>query len=312
LAAIDRTQQGAVRESVPWSRDDEIGAVIRAFNGLQERQAAYEAALDDARATLEQRVEDRTAELVKARDEAEGANIAKSVFLANMSHELRTPLNSILGFAGILTEERFGAHTDARYKSYAEIIASSGDHLLDLINDLLDLSKAESGTLILEDVPVSIADQAHRAVDMLQGFAETNKVTLLNRVDPSLPAIRADTRRIRQIITNLLSNAIKFTPRGGRVTLSNSIEGDGGVTVVVRDTGIGIPSGQINEVVRPFSQLEGGLTREHRGTGLGLALCKSMVEQHGGVLSIESELDRGTTVKVHFPALRTLNLAQGG
>jgi len=306
LEAIDRTRQGAVRETVPWHRDDEIGRVIKAFNALQERQASYEAALDEARATLERRVEERTAELTEARDEAQTASKAKSAFLANMSHELRTPLNSILGFAGIIKSERFGPHADPRYKAYADIIAASGDHLLELINDLLDLSKAEAGNLVLEEVPVSIQDQAERAVEMVQDLAQQGNVRVQNSVDPALPAIRADTRMVRQVLSNLLSNAIKFTPKGGRVTLSSVLEDDGGVTVMIRDTGIGIPANKLTEVVRPFTQVESSLSRHHRGTGLGLPLCKSILEQHGGSLVLESELDRGTSVKARFPAERVI------
>lgn len=221
-------------------------------------------------------------------------------------------MNSILGFASILRDERFGSHTDSRYKTFAETIIASGDYLMDSINDLLDLSKAESGLLELEEVPVSIVDQAARAIGVVTGLASQRQIQINNATDPNCPPIRADTRMVRQMMSHLLSNAIKFTPRGGRVTIATELEGDGGVTIVVSDTGIGIPENMIQDVVRPFAQVDQRLSREHRGPGLGLSLCKSIIEQHGGSMSIESELDRGTKAKLRFPAHRTLSPVSSG
>lgn len=240
----------------------------------------------------------------EAKDTAELANRSKSEFLANMSHEVRTPLNAIMGFSEVMKNEVFGALGHARYREYADDILQSGIHLLELINDILDLARVEAGKLDLypEDVDV---EQAMRSCLRLTGErAEHGGLTLELNVARDLPLLSADERKLKQIFLNLLTNAVKFTPAGGRVTAGIDHDGAGGVTIAVADTGIGIPTDQIPKALSAFGQVDSALTRKVEGTGLGLPLTKSLVELHGGWLDIESTVGIGTTVTVHFPRIR--------
>ena len=304
--AIDSTRLGAPREEVQWSGSDEVGRVIAAFNRMQRRHTAYENALDNARIDLEHRVEQRTSELKRARDEARAANRAKSAFLANMSHELRTPLNAIIGFAEVLKNQKFGPLGDARYSSYAEIVRTSGTHLLDLINDLLDLSKAEAGGLVPADSTIEVDAQIRRAIDMSRAEIEQSALTVEIAVADDVPALRADARLILQLLSNLITNAVKFTRPGGTLTIGATIDADRSVSIFVADTGIGIPADQLEKVLEPFTQLDTRLHREHRGAGLGLPLCRAIAQAHGGQLLIQSAPDEGTCVTVLLPPWRSL------
>ncbi|MEQ8584405.1 MAG: HAMP domain-containing sensor histidine kinase [Thalassobaculaceae bacterium] len=304
--AIDGTRLGAPREELQWSGTDEVARVIDAFNRMQRRHTAYEAALDEARIDLEHRVEERTVELKRARDEARAANRAKSAFLANMSHELRTPLNAIIGFAEVLKNQKFGPLGDERYSSYAEIVRNSGAHLLELINDLLDLSRAEAGGLVPVESTIALDAQIRRALDMSRGAIETAQLSVEVTADPALPPVRADARLILQLLSNLVTNAVKFTRPGGRIQVGACLDGGRNVTFFVSDTGIGIPADQIDKVLEPFTQLDTRLHREHRGAGLGLPLCRAIAQAHGGQLAIESAPGEGTTVTVILPAWRAL------
>lgn len=304
--AIDSTRLGAPREEVQWSGTDEVARVIDAFNRMQRRHTAYEAALDDARIDLEHRVEERTSELKRARDEARAANRAKSAFLANMSHELRTPLNAIIGFAEVLKNQKFGPLGDERYSSYAEIVRTSGTHLLDLINDLLDLSRAEAGGLIPAESTIAVDAQIRRAIDMSRGEIDTSRLTVEVEIDPEVPPVRADARLILQLLSNLITNAVKFTRPSGKITIGAAIDDRRSVSLYVADTGIGIPRDQIEKVLEPFTQLDTRLHREHHGAGLGLPLCRAIAQAHGGQLSIESEFGEGTRVTVSLPPWRAL------
>ncbi len=234
---------------------------------------------------------------------AEEANQAKSDFLANMSHELRTPLNAINGFSEIMHSEMFGPLGDDRYKQYASDILASGEHLLALINDILDMSKIEAGKMALHFEALCVEDVVEDAVRVVRQRAEAEELTL--DIDlPSAPPIEADYRAVKQVLLNLLSNAIKFTPSGGRITVTTvaSEAADGGsVTVSVSDTGIGIPEKDLARLMQPFEQVESGRSKPNQGTGLGLALCKSLVELHGGGLAIESRPGEGVTVRVNLP-----------
>jgi two-component system, cell cycle sensor histidine kinase PleC len=232
---------------------------------------------------------------------AEGANSAKSEFLANMSHELRTPLNAINGFSEIMVGEMFGPLGDRRYKEYATDILTSGQHLLALINDILDMSKIEAGKMNLHLETVDVAELAEDAVRLMRNRAESAGLMLSVQAPADLPTIEADYRGLKQILLNLLSNAIKFTPQGGRVSVWATPAAAGGVRIGVADTGIGIAPEDLGRLARPFEQIETQHSKTQQGTGLGLALTKALVELHGGVLSMESEPGVGTTVSFTLP-----------
>ena len=248
---------------------------------------------------------------------AEGANRAKSEFLANMSHELRTPLNAINGFSEIMSQEMFGPLGDARYKGYTQDILSSGQHLLALINDILDMSKIEAGKMTLRLEPVSLDEVAEDIVRLMTNRAESAGLTLKLAIEPHLPEIEADYRALKQILLNLLSNAVKFTPRGGTVTLrADQLLGGLGdqVKITVEDTGIGIAKSDLDRLGQPFVQVESQHSKTVQGTGLGLALTKSLVELHGGELEMRSNPGEGTYVSFRVGvyrgnAARTQNVA---
>ena len=243
--------------------------------------------------------------LRRARDQAESANRAKSEFLANMSHELRTPLNAIIGFAEVLTGEMFGPLTD-RYREYARDIHDSGYHLLSVINDILDLSKAEAGRLELHDERIDFRQTVEACVRLINERAVQSAVTIQTQLPDLLP-LRADGRLLKQIMLNLLSNATKFTPTGGTVTISADIAPSGELSVQVRDTGIGIAANDIKKVLQPFHQVDSAFNRKQGGTGLGLPLVKTMVELHGGSFTISSEPGVGTVVGFSLPRERVLS-----
>jgi len=235
---------------------------------------------------------------------AESANKAKSEFLANMSHELRTPLNAINGFSEIMVGEMFGTMGDKRYKEYAQDILSSGQHLLALINDILDMSKIEAGKMNLRFEPMALCDVMEDAARLMRNRADAGGLSL--EVDiPPLPDVEADYRAIKQVVLNLLSNALKFTPNGGLVSVgAELIRTDGPhdrVRFFVRDTGIGISPEDLARLARPFEQIENQHSKTQQGTGLGLALTKSLVELHHGALEMTSQPGVGTTVSVTLP-----------
>lgn len=234
---------------------------------------------------------------------AEGANKAKSEFLANMSHELRTPLNAINGFSEIMVGEMFGPLGDPRYRGYAQDILSSGQHLLALINDILDMSKIEAGKMNLRFEPLALEDVVEDAVRLVRNRAEAAGL-LMSIEMPPLPEVEADYRALKQVLLNILSNAIKFTPRDGRITVR--AEGRSGafgehIRVSVQDTGIGIAQDDLDRLARPFEQVESQHAKTTQGTGLGLALSKSLVEMHGGLLDMQSAPGEGTLVSFTVP-----------
>ncbi len=250
----------------------------------------------------------REAILTEARQQAELANRAKSEFLANMSHELRTPLNAIIGFSEMIRDGAFGPVGSAKYIEYAGDIHESGAHLLELINDILDLSKVEAGEISLNEEIVDLARVARACVRLVDARAQANNLALEVDIAENLPHLFADERKVKQILINLLSNAIKFTEPGGRVSLRVAPRADRAIEMEVADTGIGIAPEDIEQVMKPFFQVDSRLARKYEGTGLGLPLCKSLVALHGGGLKLESEVGVGTRVVIVFPALRTREL----
>jgi two-component system cell cycle sensor histidine kinase PleC len=245
---------------------------------------------------------------------AETASAAKSEFLANMSHELRTPLNAINGFSEIMAAEMYGPMGDDRYKDYARDILHSGQHLLNLINDILDMSKIEAGKMSLRFEPVVLEEIAEEALRLVRNRAEAAGLSLiLDFVD--LPEVDADHRAVKQVLLNLLSNAIKFTPRGGRITVRAEKREDAlgeRVRIGVQDTGIGISPADLERLARPFEQVESQHSKTTQGTGLGLALTKSLVEMHGGLLDLKSAPGQGTIASFSLPIRQSLPTSASG
>lgn len=243
-------------------------------------------------------------DLIKAKEQADLASRSKTEFLANMSHELRTPLNSILGFSDLINADVAGVFPVEKYRQYAGDINTSGTHLLNLINDILDVSKIESGAMSYDERWIDINEKITSCLRMVEEIARSGGVELTCSSMKSPPSLLVDPTRFKQIILNLLSNAIKFTEPGGSVEVRVSVSKKGRLWVQVFDTGIGINDKHIKRIQQPFQQVDQSSRLYKEGTGLGLALVKSLIEDHKGTLYIESELDKGTMVRVCFPPTR--------
>jgi signal transduction histidine kinase len=254
---------------------------------LRDREAAYEA-------------------LRLAKEEAEAVSQAKSGFLATMSHELRTPLNAIIGFSEMMQREVLGALGNEQYRAYVDDIHASGSHLLQIINDILDLSKAEAGKIDLSEDMFDLRD-IMRAVDQLTaGHVYAAELTQSADLPDDLPPLRGDERKTKQVLVNLITNAVKFTPAGGRIAITARFDPEDGLAITVTDSGIGIAEGDLDRVLKPFEQVDSSLSRQHQGTGLGLPLVKAIMEAHGGRLRLKSVLGAGTAVTVVFPPERVI------
>ncbi|CAO3399606.1 hypothetical protein [Azospirillum palustre] len=246
----------------------------------------------------------RARQLDEARRQAEQAIRAKTAFLANMSHEIRTPLTAMMGFAELLEQEVLGPHAIPLYREYARDIAESGRHLMELINDLLDLSKADADRLELVDGTVDVVRVAIGTARLLAERAARHGVSIATAVPLDLPPLRADERKLRQMLLNLLSNAVKFTPADGIVTLRGRVAADGALWLSVHDTGIGMTGEELAKALEPWGQVDSALARSQVGTGLGLPLTKRLIELHGGRLDVVSRRDEGTTISLVFPPRR--------
>ncbi|MBL9034305.1 MAG: PAS domain-containing protein [Rhodospirillaceae bacterium] len=268
---------------------DESGRLVAAFGTIQD-------------ITERKRTENA---LRRAQLDAEMANRAKSQFLANVSHELRTPLNAIIGFSEVMKGELMGPLGAPIYQEYSNDIHESGRHLLAIINDILDLSRVEAGQTTLSESELEIESLIDSCLILVRGKSNANGLSLTSEILPSLPKILGDERLLKQALLNLLSNAVKFTPRGGTVRVKAELSGDG-LDISVIDSGIGMSAAEIEQVAKPFVQLENWLVRKYEGTGLGLSIAKAFCELHDGELRIVSEVGRGTATTIHLPASRIL------
>jgi PAS domain S-box-containing protein len=244
--------------------------------------------------------------LLAAKETAEIASRSKSEFLANISHELRTPLNAIIGFSEIMRDEIFGPIGNPQYRAYLDDVLESAQHLLQVINDILDVAKAEAGKLDLAEDEVDLGALARGALRLVEERAQRAELTLRLAVPEDAPRLRADERKLKQVLLNLLANAVKFTPSGGSIEVGARLDVNGDLLVTVADTGIGIAEADIAVALAPFGQVDGRLNRKYEGTGLGLPLSRALVELHGGRLAIDSTVGVGTTVTVRLPAARVV------
>jgi two-component system, cell cycle sensor histidine kinase PleC len=238
-----------------------------------------------------------------ALERAEEANRAKSEFLANMSHELRTPLNAIIGFSDMIYSGNFPRRTP----EYSKLIRDSGYHLLDLINDILDLAKIEAGRLALQETKIDVCAIVSDCLAMIASKAQAGSVTVTSELPRPCPQLLADERALKQILLNLLSNAVKFTPSGGNVTVNVAVPPDGALSISVIDDGMGIAQEDLRRVFESFGQGRHDVRTAEKGTGLGLPIVKGLVDAHGGHVTLDSTVGEGTRVTIHFPASRVVD-----
>jgi signal transduction histidine kinase len=311
--ALDLPVRDAVHAVLPW-----LAAAFAVMTGLlwlaQRRTRAIQEGLERSAALLgaqNAELERREAELRKAKEAVDLASRSKSEFLAHLSHELRTPLNAIAGFSEIIEAEAYGPLGNVRYKEYAGHVQRSARHMLELIDDTLDISRAEVGALELSEGEIDLCDTVDSTVRMLSQVAKKAEITIHFRSAAGGTRLLADARRVRQMAINLLSNAIKFTEPGGSATVECRREPDGALAIAVSDTGHGIAAEDIGQALAPFTRLESSKRRALEGAGIGLPLTHHLIQLHGGTLAIESEPGKGTTVILRFPKERSLGTADG-
>jgi signal transduction histidine kinase len=262
-------------------------ALAQARSLLHDREIAYQAAY-------------------AAKEEAESANQAKSYFLATMSHELRTPLHAIIGFSEVIMREDLAPIGHQKYLEYINDIHSSGEHLLRMINDILDLSKASVGKLELDESVFDLHEVVRSVKRMTAGLADMAGLSLRVCIAENLPLVRGDEGKMGQVLVNLVNNSIKFTDKGGEIAISGRFDPLHGIALIVSDTGVGIAPEDLERVMKPFEQVVSSLSRQHKGAGLGLPLVKEIIEQHDGRVELRSELGVGTTVTITLPSERTI------
>ena len=311
-AANRITTTGNLNEQIPITSQDEVGELSASFNGMILGLRKTRVALEHWNRELEHKVETRTKQLTRSNEklertneELERVNLHKSQFLANMSHELRTPLNAIIGFSEILQDRIFGELTEKQQR-YVGNIVTSGRHLLDLVNDVLDLSKVEAGKMDLHWEDFSVRHTVGEIITQLGTLAAKKELSILANFEPELDVISADRGRFRQVLYNLVSNAIKFTPPGGKVQISGRIEpglekGTQMALLEIKDTGIGINPKNLESIFESFRQVDNSYSRQYQGSGLGLALTRKLVEMHGGKVWASSALESGSTFSFTIP-----------
>ena len=298
------------RATTDWPDGPSQMILLRDVTERHKTEQALQVTIDDLEANLESSTahyREITRQLHSAKETADAASRTKSEFLANMSHELRTPLNAIMGFSEVIKNEMFGHIPIPQYVEYARDIFGSGSHLLDIINDILDLSKVEAGKFELSEENVAIEEVVFAVCNIIKGKADEKNLHIAPRLPGVMPRLYADKRALKQMMLNLLSNAVKFTPKDGDVCISASLEDDGSVAIAVSDSGIGVAEADMQKVMAPFGQVDSALAREHEGTGLGVPLVKAMVELHGGTLSFNSTPGIGSEVTLRFPPERSIH-----